>query len=308
MLLTARKEEEGSETVRNKLLLIDGMALLFRSYYATAIHGRFMKNKHGIPTNGVHGLIKHTFTAIETFAPDFVVCCWDMGAETFRTEMYESYKANRSEPPEELIPQFDLAKEIMRELNIENIGVKNYEADDCIGTIAKQYKAEMDIIIVTGDRDLLQLVDKHVHVAILKKGIGNYDTYTNEKFYEQYEIHPKQLVDVKALMGDASDNYPGVKGIGEKTAFKLIREYENIERLLENVEQLTPSQKRKITECLDDLHLSRKLAEIYTEVPLEKTLFHEKFQLTKQQLEEALQKFDMKGIRTKDIQFLHEVS
>lgn len=292
----------------NKLLLIDGMALLFRSYFATAIHGRFMENSKGIPTNGVNGLIKHTLTAIDTFRPDYVVCCWDMGSKTFRTEMFESYKANRNEPPEQLIPQFDLAKQVIEELRIENVGVENYEADDCIGTIAEKYKEEMEIIVLTGDRDLLQLVDSSIHVAILQKGIGNYEIFTVDSFVEKYEIQPKQLIDVKALMGDTSDNYPGVKGIGEKTAFKLIREYENVDQLLEHLDHLTPSQKKKISACLEDLHLSRKLAAIHTSVPMKTPTFTHTFSLSQDQLNKAIQKYDIRGIQTKGIQFLQEVS
>ncbi|WP_243290823.1 5'-3' exonuclease [Bacillus sp. FJAT-47783] len=293
--------------MKHKMLLIDGMALLFRSYFATAIHGRFMENRNGIPTNGVNGLVRHVLTVIDKFAPQHVICCWDMGAKTFRNEMYNAYKANRSEPPAELIPQFDLAKEVMNELNITNIGVENFEADDCIGTIAERYKHDYDMIVVTGDRDLLQLVDQNVHVAILQKGIGNYIVYTLEQFLKEYEITPKQLIDVKALMGDSSDNYPGVKGIGEKTAYKLIRQYQSIEQLLQNVDQLTPSQYKKMVESMDDLKISRKLAEIYKDVPLQITI-EKTFKLTSEQLERTLQKFDVRKIATKNIQFLHEVS
>jgi len=291
--------------MKQKLLIVDGMALLFRSFYATAIHGRYMINKHGIPTNGVHGLIRHLLAAIKHFSPHYVVCCWDLGAKTYRTELFDQYKANRSEPPQELIPQFDLAKQALNDIKILNIGVPMYEADDCIGTIAEKVKDELEVMILTGDRDLLQLLDKHVHVAFLKKGIGNYSIYSKERFIEEYQIQPKQLIDVKALMGDSSDNYPGVKGIGEKTAFKLIVQYQSIEQLLKCIDELTNAQKRKIKEDIEILKLSRKLAEINVNVPLEFEISEAKLNLTIEKIEEMKNKYDI-GLSTSTFIFLDE--
>lgn len=151
---------------------------------------------------------------------------------------------------------------------LPNIGVRGYEADDCIGTIAKREHKERRVTILSGDKDLLQLLDHNIEVTLLQKGFGNYLTYTAESFADQFAITPKQFIDVKALMGDPSDGYPGVKGIGEKTAFKLVREFGTIEGILSNIEQLTPSQQKKITEGVDMLQLSRQLAEIDCHVPL----------------------------------------
>lgn len=293
--------------MKQKILIVDGMALLFRSFYATAIHGRYMVNKNSIPTNGVHGLIRHLLAAIEHFSPQYVVCCWDLGAKTYRTELYEQYKANRSEPPQELIPQFDLAKEALNDIDILNIGVPLYEADDCIGTIAEKVKNKLDIIILTGDRDLLQLLDENVQVAILQKGIANYSIYSKDRFIDEYQIQPKQLIDVKALMGDSSDHYPGVKGIGEKTAFKLIGKYQSIEQLINCLEELTNSQKKKIKEDIEMLKLSRKLAEINVHVPLEFQLDEAQLTLTAEMLENMKKKFDI-GISASTFEFLHRVS
>ncbi|WP_338776690.1 5'-3' exonuclease [Metabacillus sp. FJAT-52054] len=254
---------------KTDLLLVDGMALLFRAFFATSVHGNFMINSKGTPTNGVSGFLKHLLMSIDAFKPEQVICCWDMGSKTFRTESFQNYKANRSEAPIELLPQFEMAKEAAASLGIPNIGVPGYEADDCIGTIACQFKSSMNITILTGDRDLLQLLDDNVEVVLLQKGMGQYLIYSSELFQEEKGIHPSKLIDVKGLMGDSSDNYPGVRGIGEKTAYKLIQEHTSIEGILESLHMLTPSQRKKIEEDIEMLHLSRSLAEIHCEVPLE---------------------------------------
>jgi 5'-3' exonuclease len=250
------------------LLLIDGMALLFRSFFATAMTGQFMMNSKGMPTNGVQGFMKHLLMAVEHINPTHVLVCWDMGSSTFRNDMYEGYKANRDAPPVELIPQFDLAKQVAEGFNLSNVGVVGFEADDCIGTIAKAHASERKVSVLSGDQDLLQLLDDNIEIILLKKGFGNYKTFTKELFIEEKGITPTQFIDVKALMGDSSDGYPGVKGIGEKTAIKLIQQYDSIDGILENLSKLTPSQQKKIETDLDMLHLSRKLAEIHCEVPL----------------------------------------
>ncbi|WP_100010848.1 5'-3' exonuclease [Lentibacillus sediminis] len=253
---------------RQKVLLVDGMALLFRGFFATAFRGNFMMTNRGLPTNGVYQFMRYFLDAVNTFHPTHVICCWDMGSKTFRTEMYEGYKANRGEPPVELVPQFDLVKEVTESFNMPNIGIENFEADDCIGTLAKAYQKENDVVILTGDQDILQLVDEGIEVAIMKKGIGNYERFNASNFYEKKGITPKQIIDLKGLMGDTSDNYPGVKGIGEKTALKLIQEYETIDQLLENLEQLPKGVQTKIKANMDMLQLSRQLAEIKCDVPV----------------------------------------
>ena len=250
------------------LLLVDGMALLFRAFFATSVSKQFMINSNGLPTNAVQGYMRHLLTAIEKTDPTHVAVCWDMGSVTFRNEIYSDYKANRTAPPVELLPQFDVAAEITAAFNIPNIGIIGFEADDCIGTICRQNKDQMNITVLTGDRDLLQVLDHGVDVYLLQKGIGNYKQYTKENFIEEYDIHPTQLVDVKALMGDASDGYPGVKGIGEKTALRLIQTYEDIEGLLSNLPKLTAFQRNNIESEIEMLHLSRVLAEVKCDVSL----------------------------------------
>jgi 5'-3' exonuclease len=280
--------------MKNKIMLVDGMALLFRAFYATSVHGNFMRRSDDTPTNGIHGLLKHLLHASQAFQPTHTIICWDMGSDTFRTEAYEQYKANRGAPPEELIPQFDLSKDIVSLLNIPNIGYKGYEADDCIGTLAAKYKEDHDVLILTGDTDLLQLVDETVHVALLRKGLGNYEVYTPAKFFEEKGIHASQLVDVKALMGDSSDNYPGVKGIGEKTAYKLIQEHGSVDTLLENVDSLTKGQRTKILECLEDLHMSRELAAIYCEVPISCSLEEAVYEMTEERVQAVIREMEWK--------------
>lgn len=257
------------EMEKNRILLVDGMALLFRGFFATAFRGNFMKTSTGIPTNGIYQFLRYFLDAEKTYEPTHVICCWDMGSKTFRNEMYPDYKANREAPPEELIPQFDLVKEVVAAFNIPNIGVENYEADDCIGTLAKLYSENDEVIILTGDQDMLQLVQPNIHVAIMKKGQGNYELYTDDNFYEKKGIFPRQVIDVKGLMGDSADNYPGVKGIGEKTALKLIQEYDTIATLLEQADSLTKGIRTKLLTDLDILQLSRELATIKCDVPVQ---------------------------------------
>ncbi|WP_199690071.1 MULTISPECIES: 5'-3' exonuclease [Clostridia] len=253
---------------KHQIMLVDGMALLFRGFFATAFRGNFMKTREGVPTNGVYQFLRYFLDAVNTFQPTHVVCCWDMGSKTFRTEMYAAYKANRDEPPVELIPQFDLAKKVVDSFNMPNIGLENYEADDCIGTLAKMYGADHEVTILTGDQDILQLVDDGIQVAIMKKGQGNYDLFNQANFYEKKGIHPKQIIDLKGLMGDPSDNYPGVKGIGEKTALKLIQEHGTIEDMIANIDTLPKGVQTKMKANMKMLHLSRRLAEIKCDVPI----------------------------------------
>ncbi|WP_339219486.1 5'-3' exonuclease H3TH domain-containing protein [Paenibacillus sp. FSL W7-1279] len=251
------------------LMLVDGMALLFRAYYATASSGYIRRTKAGVPTNAIYGFLRYMWDAIDKFQPTHVACCWDMGSKTFRTEQFASYKGNRPEAPDDLVPQFSLVRDVTECLGIPNLGVVGYEADDCIGTLAKRYGDSMNVMILSGDHDLLQLVNDSTSVIIMKKGHGNYMHYTPETLYAEKGLSPRQVIDVKGLMGDTSDNYPGVRGIGEKTAVKLIQEYESVEGILANLDSLTKGVRTKIEADLEMLHLSRALAEIHCEVPME---------------------------------------
>ncbi|GGD49276.1 5'-3' exonuclease [Paenibacillus nasutitermitis] len=254
---------------KKKVLLVDGMALLFRAYYATSYSGYIRKTSYGLPTNAVFGFIQYFFDAINTFNPTHVICCWDMGSSTFRTESYNQYKQNRPEAPLELLPQFDLVKEVVAEMGVPNIGLAGYEADDCIGTLSNQLQSDSEVFILTGDHDMLQLITEQVKVVIMNKGRSNYTVYDLDTLFSIKQLTPLQIIDLKAFMGDTSDNYPGVKGIGEKTALKLLSEYKSVEGCLECLELLPASIKKKIEENLDMLHLSRDLARIRLDVPIE---------------------------------------
>jgi len=244
------------------------MALLFRAFYASSYSGYIRKTSGGLPTNAVYGFIQYFFDAIHQFDPSHVICCWDMGSSTFRTESYSEYKKNRSEAPEELLPQFDLVKEVVAEMGVPNIGLAGYEADDCIGTLANRLQQTADVFILTGDHDMLQLITEQIKVVIMNKGRSNYTVYDLETLQADKQLTPPQVIDLKAFMGDTSDNYPGVRGIGEKTALKLLNDYGSVEGCLECLELLPASIRKKIENDLDMLHLSRDLARIRIDVPI----------------------------------------
>lgn len=279
-----------------KLLLVDGMALLFRAFYATAATGQFMYNDQGVPTNAVNGYLKHMFTAMNHYRPTHLAVCWDMGSKTFRNELYDDYKGNRSAAPDEMVPQFDLAKHTTSAFSIPNIGMVGFEADDCLGTLATRHRHEADVMILTGDQDILQVLDDGISVALLRKGFGNYETITKSSFIEERGYTPRQLIDVKGLTGDPSDHYPGVKGIGPKTAEKLIREFESVENILESLHLLTPGQRKKIEDDRESLILSKVLAEIKLDVPVELSLEEAKITVSEAERNSRLDELNIKGM------------
>lgn len=281
---------------KNQVLLVDGMALLFRGFFATSFRGNFMLTSKGVPTNGIYQFLRYLLDAVDKFEPTHVVCCWDMGSKTFRTEMYAGYKANRDEPPVELVPQFDLVKEVTEAMDIPNVGIKGYEADDCIGTLANIYKGESDVYILTGDQDILQLLDERVKVVLLKKGYGNYDIYDVDRFQEEKGITPKQMIELKAIMGDSSDNYPGVRGVGEKTALKLLKQFGSLDEILANLDQLTKAQRTKFETDLEMVQLCRKLAEIYCEADVDCHLDDAVFEIDRDKVVAKFEELEFKRI------------
>lgn len=273
----------------HRVMLVDGMALLFRAFYATSYNGYIRKTSGGLPTNAVYGFMQYFFDAVRTFRPTHAACCWDMGSQTFRTEQYAAYKANRPLPPPELVPQFDLVQEVTAEMGIPNIGVPGFEADDCIGTLAHRFSRESEVYILTGDHDLLQLVSDRVRVVIMKKGKSNYAVYDPELLKEEKGLAPHQIIDLKGFMGDSSDNYPGVKGIGEKIALKLLMEYGSVEGVLEHLHELPKGVRSKIEAGLDMLRLSRELAAIRLDAPVDCALSDCRFEL---RVDAAIRKFE----------------
>jgi len=287
--------------LKKKILLVDGMALLFRGFFATSFRNQFMYNEKGIPTNGVFQFLRYFLDGINTFKPTHVIACWDMGSQTFRTDIYEKYKANRGDPPEELIPQFDLVKEAIDIFNIPNVGIENYEADDIIGTLARKYQNEAEVIILTGDLDMLQLVDDNISVAIMRKGLGNYEVFNKINFLEKKGILPEQIVEFKGLTGDSADNYPGIKGIGEKTALKLLTKYKTMDDILLNLNEHTKGIQTKLTTDLDNFKISKQLAQIKSDLELELELDSAIWEFDKNNLNANLERI---GIRPMNLNFL----
>ncbi|MFD0712444.1 5'-3' exonuclease H3TH domain-containing protein [Paenibacillus sp. GCM10027626] len=285
-----------STAQESKLLLVDGMALLFRAFFANSYGGSVRRTSEGVPVNAVYGFVKYFMDAVGRFSPSHVACCWDMGSTTFRTEQFAGYKANRPSAPEDLVPQFDLVKEVVASFGVPNIGLSGYEADDCLGTLAKRHRADANVMILSGDHDLLQLVDERISVIIMKKGQGNYAVYTPEYLLEERQLTAGQIICVKALMGDASDNYPGVRGIGEKTAAKLVQEYGSVDGILANLDSLTKSVKAKIEADLDMLHLSRKLATIHCAAPVELDLNESRWSVNRAEVVNIFEQLEFRSL------------
>lgn len=256
-------------TTKPKLLIVDGMALLFRSFFASAAMGHYIRLADGTPTNGAQGFVRHVLTAQSIMRPTHLAVCWDMGAHTFRNDLFDGYKANRPAPPDEMLPQFDMAKNLSQQIGWKNFGVKGMEADDLIGSMITKWQDEADITVISGDKDLLQLLRPSTEIAFTKKGYTEYDIYTDTRFKEEYGIEPIQFAQVKAFMGDTSDGYPGVKGIGPKQALTLIQTYGSIENVLTSLDELKPGQRTKIQENVDMLKLSHELATIQTNIPID---------------------------------------
>ena len=251
-----------------KIILVDGNNLLFRSYYATAYSRNFMKNSKGFPTNALYGFTNMINKIINEECPTYMIVAFDKG-KTFRHEKYEQYKDGRIEMPDELKVQFPLAKELLTNMGIKYYECDNYEADDIIGTFAKYCDEEEDFIgtIVSSDKDLLQLISHDVDIKLLKQ--KDYIRYNEKSFKEAYGIEPINIIDLKALMGDSSDNIPGVKGIGEKTALKLLHDYKTLNGVYDNLDKLTPKMREKLENDKDNAYMSYDLATIYKEVPME---------------------------------------
>ena len=254
-----------------KIILVDGNNLMFRSYYATAYTGNFMKNSKGDPTNALYGFVSMINKIIEEEKPEYMVVAFDIG-KNFRHEKYEQYKAGRIETPEELKVQMPKAKVLLDAMGIKHIEVENYEADDIIGTISKMAydDKEFDALIVSSDKDLLQLINEEVEVKLLKtKG---YIRYNPDSFEADYGIKPIRMIDLKELMGDPSDNVPGVKGIGEKTALKLLQEYGTLENIYENINRIKGALHDKLVNDKENAFFSKDICTICLEVPIKEKL------------------------------------
>lgn len=257
--------------MKNKnIVIIDGNSLMFRAYYATAYTGNLMQASNGLYTNALYGFVNMMNKITDSMMPTHMLVAFDAGKQTFRHQQYSDYKGTRKKMPEELGMQIPLIKEYLNVLGIKQLELLEYEADDIVGSIAKMasdlgYESQ----VISGDKDLLQLVDEHITVNLTKKGITELDDYNINNFYEKLGFKPYQHVDYKAMIGDTSDNLPGVKGIGPKTALSLLNEYDNLENIIENIPLLKGKVKEAFENDKEQALKTKFLATIYTKVPFE---------------------------------------
>lgn len=250
-----------------RLLILDGHSLMNRAFYALPE----LTNDEGLHTNAVYGFVNMLLKMKEEIVPDYIVCTFDRSVPTFRHEKYGEYKAGRKKMPLELSEQFPVLKEVLKLLAIDTFEIDGFEADDIMGTLSSfAEKKGIEVYIVTGDRDLLQLASDKINIVITKKGITEKEIYDRNRMLEDYGITPSQFIDVKGLMGDSSDNIPGVPGIGEKTALKLIKEYKNLENVLQNIDNIKGKKlKENLKEYSEQAVFSKKLATIVKDVPID---------------------------------------
>lgn len=282
-----------------RLLILDGNSLLNRAFYAVPL----LSNSEGTHTNAIYGFTNMLFKMREDIKPDYIVCTFDKKAPTFRHLEYGDYKAGRKKMPPELAEQFPIVKEMLKLFSITTYELDGFEADDIIGSLAKVAEGEgIEVYIMTGDKDALQLAAKDINVCITKKGVSEIEVYNYDRMVEEYGVTPTQFIDVKGLMGDKSDNIPGVPGVGEKTAFKLIKEYGSVEAVLENIDNISGKKlKENLTEYSEQAIFSKKLATIMTNVPIDFDLdeIKSKDDYNKDQLKALFTKLQMKSILDK---------
>lgn len=266
--------------IKGRFVLIDAFALIFRAYYALPP----LTNKGGMQLNAAYGFTSALLSAIKELEPEYLVCGFDLPKPTKRHIEFVEYKAHRAAMPEDLMPQVPYVREILKAMNIPTYAVEGYEGEDVIATIVAKVKGgrcqvsglkpktcnlKPEFIIVTGDLDCLQLVDENTEVYSMARGVNQAIMYDIEKVRERYGLSPKQFVDFKALKGDASDNIPGVPGIGEKGAAKLIIEYKNLENIYENLEKISGKLQTLLKENKEQAFLSQKLSKIDDSAPIE---------------------------------------
>ncbi|MGO1989889.1 5'-3' exonuclease H3TH domain-containing protein, partial [Mammaliicoccus vitulinus] len=271
-----------------KLVLIDGNSLSFRAFFALPL----LTNKAGVYTNAIYGFTMILDKIIKEEAPTHFMVAFDAGKTTFRNNMYSEYKGGREKTPDELRSQLPYIRQLVESYHIKHYELENYEADDIIGTLSKQAdEKNLKTIIITGDRDLTQLASENVTIYYTKKGVTDIDHYTPDFIAEKYDgLVPNQIIDMKGLMGDKSDNIPGVPGIGEKTAIKLLKQYETVEGVYQNIDELkTSKMKEKLIDNEDNAKLSKELATINRDSPIEVTI--EDLKLTDDNDEEKIKLF-----------------
>lgn len=281
----------------DKFLVIDGSSLIHRAFFALPP----LTNKQGIPTGAVYGLCNMLVKLLEDVKPKYMAVAFDKSRKTFRTEMYADYKGQRKPTPPELKSQFPLSMQVLEALGIRTLELDNYEADDIIGTFAVHAPEGIEVVIVTGDRDELQLVDKRTKVYFTKRGISDLQIFDEKEFAANYEgLEPKQIIELKGLMGDSSDNIPGVPGVGPKTAIKLIKEYGTVAKVLENIDKVAgKSLKQKLEDNKESALLSQKLATIYTDAPVNQDMAEYELQPLPIEAQELLNQLEFRNMYDK---------
>lgn len=271
--------------------------MLFRAYYAT-LYGKSMTTSNGIPTNAIYGFVMMLNKAIEKIQPDALLVAWDADSQTFRKDEYPAYKGTRKPLDEELIAQFPIVREFLDAAGIQRYEIHGYEADDIIGTMSKN--KEVHTTILSSDRDLLQLIEPHCNVLLMKKGISEMELMDIEAFQEKYDgLVPKQIIDMKGLMGDSSDNIPGVAGVGEKTAIKLLKAHSSVEEVYASIDEVKGKLKEKLLKDKENAFLSKRLATIYRDVPLDFTLEDCAFTGYKDTIQDFFMKYEMRSFLKK---------
>ncbi|MGO4371652.1 5'-3' exonuclease H3TH domain-containing protein, partial [Paenibacillus sp. MCAF20] len=249
-----------------KWMLIDGNSIAYRAFFALPP----LTNSAGQHTNALYGFTTMLLKLLDELKPTHVLVAFDAGKVTFRHEGYSEYKGGRQKTPPELSEQFPVLKDLIRSFGIAQFELSGYEADDIIGTLTKRADEQgVETVVVSGDKDMLQLASDKVTIAVTRKGVSEVDMYSPEAIQEKYGLVPQQIIDLKGLMGDTSDNIPGVPGVGEKTALKLLHEHGSVEQVLENVGELKGKLKENIETHKDSALMSKKLATIFREVPVE---------------------------------------
>ena len=270
-----------------KIMILDGNSLLFRAFYALPP----LKTKKGQYTNAVYGFLSMLYKIIDTYSPEYLCVAFDPEKPTFRHEKYKDYKANRQKAPNELVQQFQLIRDVLDVHNIKRVEVEGFEADDVSGTFACAAKEQgADVYLVTSDKDYLQLIDENVKVILTKKGITNTVEMNLNSMGEEYGLTPEQFVDLKALMGDSSDNIPGVKGVGEKTALKLMQEYKCVDNVYANIDNIKGKLKEKLETDKMQAYMSQTLARIITDIPIEFNI--EEYKINKPDIKKLSELYD----------------
>ena len=250
------------------LVLLDASAIIYRAFYGVPRHFSTAK---GEPTNAVFGFTNSLFRIIDQFCLNNIAVAYDSRKKTFRHETYVEYKATREKAPDELHIQIPRTIELLDAFNISHFVLDGYEADDIIGTLATKFLQkypEKTVLIVSGDHDLLQLVNENIQVALFKNGFKEFKVYDSKSVNEKFQVYPNQIIDLKALQGDSSDNIPGVPSVGPKTASKWLQEYKTLDNLYENLDALKPNAKAKLVEYKNQAYLSQSLATIECDVPI----------------------------------------